>query len=93
MTSEELAAIEARANAATPARPLRFAVRERGYMEVVVEVGAEDGLAAAFMSDKLPSEERSQDFHDSIFAAFARADITALIARIRELEAALGGSK
>lgn len=73
MTEEQLQAIEARAEAATPG-PWRAAPSARSGDEVVV---AEGYITVAYLSGR-PVGER-----DARFIAAARADVPALVAEVR----------
>jgi hypothetical protein len=78
MTDEELQAIEARANAATPGPWEVFAEREVSTEHKALMGCTHDGDGVFY--------ERE----DAEFVAHARADIPALVAEVRRLRGALG---
>lgn len=83
MTDAELRAIEERANAVTP-EPWKLALTSQTIL-------APDGSALAHLFHGSPDhpEVQEQARRDAAFLLGCRADVPALIARVRELEAAL----
>jgi len=88
VTTDELAAIRARCDAATPG-PWRFGVGDRKYIgqsELLVVACDE----ARELDIALVDVEGGGYHHqDAEFIAHARTDVPALVARVEELEAAL----